>query len=98
MESHNPLDVPLPPMEPSPDHFDPDKVCNYLRIHSIRSSLMFLASCAYKEITQGRRIRILYTLDHSSYSIDIDNEPIQPEMIPQIQSKMIEFINSGHPI
>ncbi|OHT09850.1 Phosphoribulokinase [Tritrichomonas foetus] len=85
---------PLPPFTPSPDHFDINHVYKYWTMFAQRSTILFLASCAYKDVT-GRRMKISHALDHSSFCMDFDEQLIDDAIVQKVISKFQEYQNSG---
>ena len=84
----------LPRFEESSEKFDMSKVCEFWQMHAQRSTILFLVSCAYHEVSQ-RRVKVSHMLDHSAFCVDSEQVDISDEIFEKIKTKVNEYVHSN---
>lgn len=84
-------------LKPSSEHFSVENSTNYLHMKCQRYSLLFLTSCSYHQITNGR-LRVLLPFADSFYCVDSSGSPIKAEEVQKIEDNIKSLIKSNHRI
>ena len=91
-------DARLPATTPIGDYFNLSTTCRYREMQCQRHSLLFLCSIAYKNVTKGGRMRVLHTLDHSSFCTDYKLFKVPEGFAEQLKAELQKLVSEGTPI